>query len=296
NRHKYVTGSPAVFVDVLPRGVPDGWSDERLSGRTETPPPPGALPGAWAPPSLALDPITRLLPEPERLALPGLVLRARGVLTAADCARLCDAMAASGKAAPVGVTGVTATQDTYGIGSVRATAWSEDLARALWQRLAPAIPSVRFLDERTPTDGFATAARTGHRSWRVVGLSPLLRFMRYDPGGRHLCHYDAGFDYGDGRRSLLSVVFYLTDASSGGATRFVRDGQESLPTRDRDFSDWSRDTKEDEVLVRVQPTMGDALVFDHRHCHDVERWDGPGPRVIVRGDVVYEAIPDGRAL
>ena len=21
--------------------------------------------------------------------------------------------------------------------------------------------------------------------------------MRYEPGGRHLCHYDAGYDYGD---------------------------------------------------------------------------------------------------
>ena len=302
NRHKYVAGNPAVFLDVLPRGVPDGWSDEALSGRAETPPPHGALPGAWAPPPLALDPIARLLPEPERLTLPGLVLRARDVLTIADCARLCDAMAASGKAAPVGVTGVTAapigtspTHDTYGVGSVRATAWSEELARALWQRLAPAIPSVRFLDQHTPTDGFATTTRAGHRTWRVVGLSPLLRFMRYDAGGRHLCHYDAGFDYGDGRRSLLSVVFYLTYAPASGATRFVRDGQELLPTRDRDFSDWSKDTREDEVLVRVQPKPGDALVFDHRHCHDVERWDGPGPRIIVRGDIVYEAIPDGRA-
>jgi hypothetical protein len=215
------------------------------------------------------------------------------VLTAADCARLAEAMAASGQAEPVGVTGV---KDSYGIGSVRATAWSPDLARALWQRLAPAIPSVRFVDDHTPTDGFATATRAGHRSWRVVGLSPLLRFMRYEPGGRHLCHYDAGFDYGDGRRSLLSVVFYLTDARGSGATRFVRDGQDALPTRERNFSDWSRDTREDEVLLSVSPSLGDALVFDHRLCHDVQRWDGPGPRVIVRGDVVYEAIPDGRAI
>ena len=47
-------------------------------------------------------------------------------------------------------------------------------------------------------------------------------------------------------------------------------------------------------LPAVRPAAGDALVFDHRICHDVERWDGPGERVIVRGDVVYEAVPDGR--
>jgi hypothetical protein len=128
----------------------------------------------------------------------------------------------------------------------------------------------------------------------VVGLSPVLRFMRYDPGGKHLCHYDAGFDYGDGRRTLLSVVFYLSDAPKSGATRFVRDGQEAMPVCERDFSDWSRETRNDEVIAAVHPAGGDVLVFDHRLCHDVQLWEGPGSRIIVRGDVVYEAIPDGR--
>jgi hypothetical protein len=67
-----------------------------------------------------------------------------------------------------------------------------------------------------------------------------------------------------------------------------------LPASERDFSDWARDTREDEVMASVHPVAGDVLVFDHRLCHDVERWDGPGDRVIVRADVVYEAIPDGR--
>jgi ectoine hydroxylase-related dioxygenase (phytanoyl-CoA dioxygenase family) len=117
-----------------------------------------------------------------------------------------------------------------------------------------------------------------------------LRFMRYPPGGRHLCHYDAAFDYGDGRRTLMSVVFYLSDAADSGATRFVRDGQETLPTAQRRFDDWSRDTRADEVILRVLPRAGSALVFDHRICHDVERWEGPGDRIIIRADVVYEQV------
>jgi hypothetical protein len=119
--------------------------------------------------------------------------------------------------------------------------------------------------------------------------------MRYDPGGRHLGHYDAGFDYGDGRRTLLSAVFYLSDATSSGTTRFIRDGQEHKPVCERDFSDWSRDARDDEVVAAVFARAGDALAFDHRLCHEVARWDGPGSRVIVRADVVYEAIPDGRS-
>lgn len=291
NAHKYRVGDPAVHLDVMPRGVPGGWSSERLSGRDERRPPTGALPGAWDPPAISLDPPSTA-PVFERLRGVSLALVAHEVLTASDCSRLRDAMTASERAEPVGVTGV---KDSYGIGSVRATAWSCELALALYQKLASAIPSVRFLDEHASTDHFATDARGGHRSWRVVGLSPLLRFMRYDAGGRHLCHYDAGFDYGDGRRSLMSVVFYLSDAPTSGATRFVRDGQNQLPARDRDFSDWERDTRDEEVIVLVHPREGDALLFDHRICHDVQRWDGPGARFIVRADVVYEAIPDGRA-
>jgi ectoine hydroxylase-related dioxygenase (phytanoyl-CoA dioxygenase family) len=118
--------------------------------------------------------------------------------------------------------------------------------------------------------------------------------MRYEPGGQHHGHYDAGFDYGDGRRSLLSVVFYLTATVHSGATSFLRDGQQGRPMAERHLGDWVRAARDDEVLCAVHAEPGDALVFDHRLCHDVQRWEGPGPRLIVRGDVVYEAVPDGR--
>ncbi|MEO8354213.1 MAG: NAD(+) synthase [Chthoniobacteraceae bacterium] len=291
NRHKYRVGNPAVHLDVMPRGVPGGWRDETLSPRVERRPPTEALPGAWNPPPIELDQVASV-PGIEAIPMDGLAMRVRHALTPRDCERLRAAFATAGCAVPVGVTGVC---DAHGIGSQRAAAWSPELSCVLWQKLAPVVPSVRFLDQYSPTDGFATPTRAGHRSWRVVGLSPLLRFMRYDRGGQHFAHYDAGFDYGDGRRTLLSVVFYLSDAAESGATRFVRDGQSSKPVGERDFSDWDRETRADEVAFAVHPKTGDVLVFDHRLCHDVQRWDGPTPRVIVRADVVYEAIPDDRA-
>lgn len=291
NQHKYRVGNPAIHLDVMPRGIPGGWDSEILSPRAERRPPKSAIPGQWRPPEIVLEPPT-IVPQFEDLALDGCALIVRGALTALDCDQLCIAMEASGCLEPVGVTGRC---DGQGQGSVRATAWSPDLAGALWKRIAPAVPNVRFLNDRSPTDGFATNLRKGHRTWRVVGLSPLLRFMRYDSGGQHFAHYDAAFDYGDGRRTLLSVVFYLTDARGSGATRFVKDGQSHRPTRERDFSDWVREARADEIDVEVYPTLGNVLVFDHRLCHDVQCWEGPGPRVIIRADVVYEAIPDERA-
>ena len=112
------------------------------------------------------------------------------------------------------------------------------------------------------------------------------------------CHHDAGYDYGDGRRTLVSVVVYLSDlaAAVGGATRFVDDGQAGTPVWARDHRGLGRDTDptRSSPSVRPPPRLGAAL--RPPAGHDVERWCGPGDRIIVRADVVYEAIPDGRAL
>lgn len=295
NAHKYAVGSPAVHLDVLPRGVPGGWVDEPLSPRHHRRPAAGVGPGEWSPPTIAIQPRPSL---PTIEVLPAGARLARDVLGDADCQRLLDALRDHARPEPVGVTG---TRASAGIGSMRATAWSPELAEQLWTRVRLVTPAVRFLDPTTPADGHATAARSGHRTWRAVGLSPVLRFMRYGAGGRHLTHYDAGYDYGDGRRTLVSVVLYLTgdpahDAGSGGATRLVSDGQEEQPVWTRDHRDWDRDTEAHEVLASVAPERGAALLFDHRTGHDVERWDGAEPRVVIRADVIYEAVPDGQTL
>ena len=101
-----------------------------------------------------------------------------------------------------------------------------------------------------------------------------------------------GFDYPDARRSLMSLVFYLTSTpeGAGGRTRLVRDGQASLPVWQRRHCDWTREFADDEVILGVTPLRGSAFIFDHRLCHDVEAYTGDVPRIIVRGDLVFEAL------
>ena len=185
-------------------------------------PAPGTLLGEWEP-SVCLDDGPR--PGGRYAALPHGARRLQRVLSPRDCARLVDALDQSGKAAPVNVTGHPYANGL--LGSLRATAWSPELARQLWERVRYSVPHTRYMHDHVSTDWYALGPRLGHRRWRAVGLGPVLRFMRYREGGRHWAHYDMGFDYPDERRSLMSLVFYLTDAKSGtgGATRLLGDGQ-----------------------------------------------------------------------
>lgn len=266
--------------------------------QTEKRPPMGSLPGEWVPPQdLALTPaILSSIVQPLEVDGRSLALSIHNVLSAEDCRILVEAMDRSQQGCPVSVfgfadgdqrSGIRAAETEEARGSWRATAWSPELAAQLWRKLQAAIPEGRSIsDDRTATD-WHTPNQV--REWVTVGLSPVLRFMRYQTGGQHCSHYDASFDYGDGRRTLMSVVFYLTEAhpTAGGRTRFVRDGQEDRPIWERTFGDWPRLTHAHEVVLGVRPQRGSVLAFDHRLCHDVEQYVASDPRVIVRGDVVF---------
>ena len=103
------------------------------------------------------------------------------------------------------------------IGSWRATAYSIEVAQLLWERLRPHFPSLRVFETVTPTDHGC------HFVWRAIGINPVLRFIGYEPGGYLVPHYDAGYDYKDGRRyTLMSLVIYL---DGHGSTRFLLDAQ-----------------------------------------------------------------------
>ena len=106
---------------------------------------------------------------------------------------------------PVGLDGIAEhyQEGVTVVGSWRATVDSAAFADILWQRLAPAGGAV------VDFSGFNTVDSDGHALWRAVGLNPRLRCIRYETGGLLVPHYDAPFDYGDGRRTLRTVVLYL---------------------------------------------------------------------------------------
>jgi hypothetical protein len=96
----------------------------------------------------------------------------------------------------------------------------------------------------------------------LAGANPRLRLYRYGPGERHGAHWDTVVELPGGVRSLLTLVFYLNDDFTGGATDFV------------------------ELGATITPRTGRALLFQHRVLHqacDV----ASGEKFVLRTDILY---------
>lgn len=169
------------------------------------------------------------------------------------------------------------------IGSWRLSTYDEPLAELLYQRLRPHYPQVREMD------GFSVEV-DGHPRWSLVGVNPLLRFIRYEGGGRLIPHYDAPYIASDMKRSLASLVIYLTDNGLSGATRFIYDPQRDWPVAAMDLSDHAEMAPENKVIAQVPAQSGQGLVFDHRLLHDGCPLNEGERKLIIRTDLMFEAI------
>lgn len=96
----------------------------------------------------------------------------------------------------------------------------------------------------------------------LAGANPRLRLYRYGVGERHGAHWDTVVELEHGRRSLLTLVFYLNDGFTGGDTDFV------------------------ELGARVTPKIGRALLFQHRILHRACEVTA-GEKFVLRTDVLY---------
>ena len=207
-----------------------------------------------------------------------------GLLSQETCENLIEMFNRSGIEAPVSVNGLK--DENFGVGSKRASGWSEYIANQLTDMIIPKLP-VLSCNAYTATDWWQGAKQI--RRWKPIAVSPLLRFMRYQHDSEHYAHYDAGYLYPDGQhRTLKSLVIYLT-TNEIGATRFLDDGQDNLHVWNRKHQDWSRRAEKSEIRESVYPVAGSAVVFNHRLCHDVEQFQGADKvRIIIRGDIIYE--------
>jgi len=255
------------------------------------------LPGGWEPP----DKLVPRLDEASQISIQalkevsaefGVAFVAKNVLTSKEIERLLYLMDQSPNFESVSVQGRKDIPD-YRMGSIRTSIWAPELALSLWKKLQEHFIYIRLMNDYTATDWWQgdKEGDKERRYWKPVGITPLMRFMRYQKDGQHYAHYDAGFFYPDDNyRTLQSAVIYLTTCPQDGTTRFIKDHQKQLPIWERSHADWIREVKPEEVIASVHPQAGDILIFDHRICHDVEKYTGDTPRIIIRADILFKAV------
>ena len=209
------------------------------------------------------------------------------LITQESCDALIKLFRESNIFEPVSVNGLKT--ENLGKGSHRATGYSIALSKQLSPIIIPHLNEL-ICNEYTATDFWQDS---NCLNWKPIDISPMLRFMQYDTESEHYAHYDAGFIYPNSKhRTLKSFVLYLT-TNKIGATRFIEDGQDNIKVWDRNHSDWNRRVKYNEIIFASYPVKGKILIFNHRLCHDVEQYFPTTEnecRIIIRGDVIYEAI------
>jgi prolyl 4-hydroxylase len=100
------------------------------------------------------------------------------------------------------------------------------------------------------------------RGRRVANVNERIRLYRYGTGQKHGAHWDTPVELADKRETLLTLVLYLNDDFTGGATSF------------------------DELNKTIVPVSGLALLFQHRVLHTAEPVT-KGEKFVMRSDVFY---------
>lgn len=308
NGHKYQgnqEGSPAFHLNILPSGVPGGWTSGRFAPDYVPPSRPDQVFNGYCELSAAFleaagrrdmqivsEVEERIVTAPDDLH-PKTARLLKPVIPADEAEALLAELKQQAWE-PAGLDGYKLRNPGDPVGSWRATAYSPGYARTLWNRIAGHIPMIRTIPEGTDVD--ADRFNRGATVWRAVGINPALRFIRYDPAADNKLfpHYDAP-PAGQGTpQTLDSLVVYLTDSAegTGGETAFIADPQAGLPALQRDVGrDWDRVAAPDEIITAVSPKQGHGLVFPHRALHSsAALLPGSGEKVIVRSDIIYMPV------
>lgn len=151
---------------------------------------------------------------------------------------------------------------------------SEIGAHAIFERVLPSMNAADFYHQ---------PVGTGSRGvWLPYGLNECFRFGRTTEGCRFKAHLDGPWCPDPSQCSIYTILIYLNDEQTeapygfvGGDTNFLQDDGQHLDQN-----------KSYEVLCRVRPKMGGALIFKHETLHE----GAPvteGAKYILRTEIMF---------
>lgn len=124
--------------------------------------------------------------------------------------------------------------------------------------------------------------------WKFTGINPMVRVIQYSDNGELIAHYDDSLVIKPYQKSLMTLLIIIDNDCEGGATRFIVDPQDDIDFSQRNFNDWSRLADENEIALSLKPSIGNALLFDHRMLHDGQTIK-EGKKIVLRTELIFES-------
>ena len=289
NAHKYKVGSPAIHLDILESAVPGGWKSRSDLKINETKP---VYKNFVAPFNISNSVIKFLKNNQQKTQISTNEISSspsihiiENLFSENDTSILLEEITKKSWL-PVSINGNRRDyKKNHSVGSLRTTTYNLDFAEIVWNKLKGNIPMILNTSKGTSIDTEEAYV------WKAVGINSLFRFIQYQPGCFLIPHYDTPYNFEDGRKTLKSLIIYLTESQI--PTRFIKDEQENISFSKRNYQDWKRMANDQEVMFRIFPKIGRALIFDHRTLHDcpiASNTQENNPRIIMRTDIIYQKV------
>lgn len=187
------------------------------------------------------------------ILVPDRILTIEGFFSPDECAQHIEQSEGNGYDAASITTRLGQVMNTEVRNNHRVIFDSSQLARELWPRLQPFVPSPLWNRD-------------------ALGLNERFRFYRYDAGQTFKPHYDGSFKRDNGEKSQVTFMIYLNEDFAGGETKF--------------------DLRYPHGEMSVRPQTGMALLFVHNLRHEGAPVLS-GRKYVLRTDVMYSALPEG---
>lgn len=160
--------------------------------------------------------------------------------------------------------------------SLRFLNMDQSTANIIYDRLK--LP-IKNLDSKIKPFGFGTDGL-----WLPRGINPCFRHCLYLPGSVGFApHRDASFIETSERRSIHTIIIYLTDDFDEGYTTFIKS---KLPRQLKQTVAEELVAGSD-IIYKYKPKKGSALIFNHNVIHSGTNVETK-PKYIIRSDIIYE--------
>ncbi|XP_059168657.1 uncharacterized protein LOC131950487 [Physella acuta] len=182
----------------------------------------------------------------------------------------------------VGFSEILYSRDDYR-SSQRLSFQSSKLASILWKRIQGHLKTI-VIDQDPLNLHIEGVPLLMKGTWVPKGLNDVFRLARYKVGGHFAPHNDGFFVRSATERSLQTFMVYLNGDFSGGSTNFIDTSQKLYKGPDGKYC-----AEEKNILCKVKPETGLAIIFNHNRLHEGEKL-GSGTKYILRTDIMFENI------